>query len=235
MQINLVETYIIHTRPFRDSSAILDCLSREHGLVSLVARGVKKPRSRWYGYIQPFILLQMAWMGKSELKTLTHVEAEVVYPRLNGSKIKIGLYINELLIRLCAHMDPHPQLFHIYDTTLKQIANSTSDINNECILRQYEYLLLEELGYGLDLQEEIVPELLYGFEPGIGIVEAKILRGEQVVVSGASILALKHQQFDTPNKLQEAKKLMRTILGYYLGNKPLQSRKLFFSAVKFVS
>ncbi len=226
----LFETYIIHSRPFRDSSAIVDCLSAEHGLLSLVARGVKKPRSRWYSYMQPFMLLEMGWMGRSELKTLTHVEAQSLYPKLTGAKIKLGLYINELLMRLCVAMDPHPQLFQLYDAALTNLCQSDDAIDNEISLRAFEYQLLAELGYGFDLQKEIVPELLYGFEPGVGVVEAKILRGsEYVVVSGASILALQQQQFTSAALLLEAKKMMRAILGYYLGNKPLQSRKLFYS------
>ncbi|WP_259567004.1 DNA repair protein RecO [Candidatus Berkiella aquae] len=221
---------MIHSRPFRDSSAILDCLSAEHGLMSVVAKGVKKPRSRWHSYVQPFMLLQMGWIGKSELKTLTQVEAQTLYPKLTGPNIKLGLYINELLVRLCAEMDPHPQLFQIYDATLTKIAASDDAVVQEMSLREFEYQLLAELGYGFDLEKEIMPELLYGFEPGVGVVEAKILRGpEQVVVSGASILALQQQQFSTAAQLLEAKKLMRSILSYYLGNKPLQSRKLFYT------
>ncbi|MGE3320325.1 MAG: DNA repair protein RecO [Candidatus Berkiella sp.] len=231
MQVALFESYIIHSRAFRDSSAILDCLSAEHGLISVVARGIKKPRSRWYSYAQPFMRLQMACQGKGELKTLTHVEASILYPTLIGSKIKLGLYINELLHRLCVQMDPHPQLFHIYDETLTHIAQSSKAHEEEMALRAFEYQLLAELGYGIDQQKEIVPELLYGFEPGTGLVEAKILTSEaQVVVSGASILALAGQQFNSATELLEAKKLMRCILNYYLGNKPLQSRKLFFKA-----
>lgn len=227
----MIEAYIIHSRPFRDSSAILDCLSAENGLMSVVARGIKKPRSRWYSYAQPFMLLQMDFIGKSDLKTLTHVEAVALYPKLTGAKIKLGLYINELLVRLCVEMDPHPELFHIYDATLTKLSNSENAVDEETSLREFEYQLLAELGYGFDLEKEIVPELLYGFEPGVGIVEAKILRGpEHVVVSGACILALQHQQFDSAAQRLEAKKLMRSILHYYLGNKPLQSRKLFFTA-----
>jgi len=227
----VVDAYILHSRPFRDSSAILDCISAEHGLISVVARGIKRPRSRWYSYAQPFMRLHMTWIGKGELKTLTQVEADALYPKLMGVKIKLGFYINELLIRLFAEMDPHPQLFEIYDTALIKIAQSDNSIDDETSLREFEYQLLAELGYGFDLEKEIVPELLYSFEPGVGIVEAKILRGpEQVVVSGASILALAHQQFDSAAQRLEAKKLMRFILHYYLGNKPLQSRKLFYSA-----
>ncbi len=225
----MVDAYILHSRPFRDSSAILDCISAEHGLISVVAKGIKRPRSRWYSYAQPFMRLEMTWIGKGELKTLTQVEAESLYPKLMGVKIKLGLYMNELLIRLFAEMDPHPELFAIYDTTLTKIAKSNCPADDETNLREFEYQLLAELGYGFDLEKEIVPELLYGFEPGVGIVEAKILRGpEQVVVSGASILALANQQFDSEAQRLEAKKLMRSILHYYLGNKPIQSRKLFY-------
>src|SRR5687767_3179362 len=115
--------YILHTRPFRETSALLECFSYQHGLVTVVARGVKRPRSQWYALAKPFLLLHLAWIGKGELKTLTQLEIqEGISPLLSGNKIKLGLYLNELLIRLLQRFDPHPGLFTIYDEILRQLA-----------------------------------------------------------------------------------------------------------------
>jgi len=214
-------TYILHIRPFKDSSAIIDCFSQDFGLISLVAKGAKRPRSHWRGFLQPFVALKMSWLGRSELKTLTDIEAETIYPKLVGEKILIGLYLNELLIRLLHRCDAHPALFDFYDKTIGALALADS-ITQQMLLRQFELTLLSELGYGLDLRH-IMPDLLYAYDSSTGIYENAQPNG----ISGATIIALRENQVMTENQLREAKKLMRIVLNYYLGNKPLQSRKLF--------
>jgi DNA repair protein RecO (recombination protein O) len=78
----------------------MECLSKQHGLVSILAKGAKRPRSRLVGKVQPFILLNLSWTGRGELKTLTDLETQNLAPLLTGSKILLGFYINELLLRL---------------------------------------------------------------------------------------------------------------------------------------
>lgn len=240
MKVELTPAYILHTRPFRDSSAIVECLSHQQGLISLIARGAKRPRSQWRGLIQPFIPLQMSWIGHSELKTLTHVEAEKICPKLSGSKILLGLYLNELLMRLLQRFDPHPQLYHDYDAAISAISVLQNNEEQQFILRQFELKLLAELGYGLDLScdaktlQKLEPELLYTYDPNIGIIENSVnLSKDQVVVSGASIIALNNGHFDSA-QLREMKKLMRLVLAHHLGNKSIQSRKLFNPSQKAV-
>ncbi len=242
MKVELAAAYIIHIRPFKDSSALLECLSEMHGLVTLIAKGAKRPRSRMQGLIQPFIPLQLGWVGKGELKTLTQIEAQVLYPKLVGHNILLGLYLNELLIRLLQRHDPHPQLFQDYDHAISTLASSTSDLERQFILRQFELKLLAELGYGLDLTcdvktgEEISPDLLYSYDPTVGIFETSsfISTQQQLAVSGASIIALHKGVCEIESELKEIKKLMRFVLAHYLGNKPIQSRKLFQHTVKVV-
>jgi DNA repair protein RecO (recombination protein O) len=223
--MELTPSYILHIRPFKDSSAILDCFTQQHGLVSMVARGVKRSKSKFYGLIQPFIALQLSWVGKSELKTLIQVESEQWVPTISGQKILVGFYLNELLMRLLARNDPHPTLFTDYDESIKALSAVNSDMAEEMVLRRFELKLLIELGYGLNLTA-IDPELIYAYDPNIGLVEAT---GPKVPhsLSGASIIALREGIYQDENQLREAKKLMRAVLSQYLGKKPLESRKLF--------
>jgi DNA repair protein RecO (recombination protein O) len=233
MKVENVPAYILHSRPFKDSSALLECLTAEHGLVTLIAKGAKRPRSRMQGILQPFILIHVGWVGKSELKTLTHVETQSMSPTLMGQKILLGLYLNEVLMRLLQHLDPHPQLFDDYDNTLRVIATTQSIIEHEFALRQFELKLMAELGYGIDLTrdaktgETIAPELLYAYDPQVGLIEMSHVSTVSVVVSGASIIALHQGQCTNEHQLREVKKLMRYILSLHLGNKPIESRKLF--------
>jgi DNA repair protein RecO (recombination protein O) len=235
MRIEQCPAYILHSRPFKDTSVIIDCLSRQHGLVSLIAKGAKRPRSRLVGKLQPFILLSLSWVGRSELKTLTEVETQNLSPVLTGSKILLGFYLNELILRLLQKMDPHPQLFTDYSQTLEELTQATDKDNEQTVLRYFELKLLAELGYGLDLnmdgqsQEMIFPELLYAYDPAVGLFEAQGIgrASHEVVVSGGTLIALREKKTLTQTALKEAKGLMRFVLNHYLGEKPLQSRKLF--------
>lgn len=230
----LCNAYILHIRPYKDSSAILECLTEQHGLISLLAKGAKRPKSRLYGILRPFILLEIAWVGRSELKTLTVAEAPSLFPLLTADKIALGLYLNELLINLMQRLDPHPLLFNAYHQAITELSLADK-FKQQIVLRQFEKTLLAQMGYGLELtinaqtKEKIIAELLYGYDPAIGIFEASVLSSnkENILVSGASLLALENSKFTTETELQEAKKFMRHILAYYLGNKPLHSRKLF--------
>ena len=46
MRVEAQPVYILHSRPYRESSALLECLSRDHGRIGLVARGIRREHSR---------------------------------------------------------------------------------------------------------------------------------------------------------------------------------------------
>lgn len=238
MRISQEPAYILHIRPFKDSSVIIDCLSHQHGLVSLIAKGAKKPRSRLVGKIQPFILLLLSWVGRNELKTMTEVETQNLAPLLSGHKILLGFYINELILRLLQKMDPHPNLFIDYGHALEDLAKVKEKEEEQALLRYFELKLLAELGYGLDLHhdgqtgEAILPELLYAYDPLLGLYEAQGMSQSKQIVSGATLIALRENALIQENALREAKLLMRHVLNHHLGERPLQSRKLFQSYSK---
>ena len=56
-RIQLAPAYILHHRPYRDTSRILDVLTRDHGRLTLFARGVRGPKARLAAALQPFRLL----------------------------------------------------------------------------------------------------------------------------------------------------------------------------------
>ena len=123
MRVNLQPAYVLHSRPYRDSSALLEVLTPEHGRISLVARGVRNRSRRGSGaaQLQPFVPLLLSFTGRGELKTLTAKETVGAAISLRGERMFSGLYINELLVRLLHRHDPHPQLFALYGQTLEAL------------------------------------------------------------------------------------------------------------------
>ncbi|MEP5568378.1 MAG: DNA repair protein RecO, partial [Halioglobus sp.] len=153
MRVSLQPTYILHSRPYRDTSLILEVLCAEHGRISLVSKGARRRTKGGSNaaLLQPFVPLLLSFSGRSEMKTLTHVEAAGVAPQLRGERLFSGMYMNELLMRLLHRHDPHPQLFAAYGAALGELADAAPV---EATLRRFELGLLEELGYGFSLLED---------------------------------------------------------------------------------
>ncbi|NIR62124.1 MAG: DNA repair protein RecO [Gammaproteobacteria bacterium] len=227
-RVALQPAYVLHQRPFRNTSLLLELLTPGHGRVGLVARGVRTQRSRLRPLLQAFRPLLVSWSGRGELGTLTGVEGAERAPSLQGRALLAGFYLNELLVRLLGRHDPHADLFTAYHDALQALAGSWG----EAALRIFEKRLLQALGYGLVLEHEVErgralePEALYCYRLEHGPVPAKA--GEAgLTVHGATLLALARERLESARALREAKALTRAALGLYLGDRPLKSRDLF--------
>lgn len=227
--------YLLHQRPYRESSALLEVFTETHGRVGLVARGVRSTKSKRRGELQPFRALRLSWQARGELGTLTEVEADGVTSPLHGRALYSGFYLNELLVRLLARHDPHPQLFAAYRTALSAFMQGDAV---EPVLRLFEMRLLQEAGYALQLEfevetgEPVEADGLYDYHLEAGPVSVDNETAGGFVFRGASLLAMAREELSQPEVLQDAKRLMRSALKLYLGDKPLKSRELFASVAQ---
>jgi len=226
-RIQLEPAYVLHSRSFRETSLIVEAFTREYGRVAVVARGVKSARSRRRNILQPFRPLLLSWNQKSDLGTLTGVDQVASPPALQGQALYCGLYLNELLMRLLHRGDPHIEVFERYRQILSELA---SDASPQPLLRVFEKHLLEAIGYAMILDREhnggaeIQPESWYEYQPQRG-PELRSGPGKNRV-SGATLLAL-HAEDLHEDDLPELRMLMRSVIGYHLGDKPLASLSLF--------
>ena len=225
--------FVLHTRPYRDSSMLVEFFARRYGRVSLVARGArgrKQQDGSTAALLQLFAPVACSWSGRSELKTLVHCESEGVALRLRGTRMYSGLYLNELLSRLLHHDDPHEVLFDAYRATLLALAG---DAGEETVLRRFEFMLLESLGYGFELGvdgmsgDPISAEGWYHYDHDYGLVRATAGQGGQRPrFRGADLQQIERGDFSGASR-SCAKQLLRQVLSSHLGDKPLKSRELF--------
>jgi DNA repair protein RecO (recombination protein O) len=230
MRISLQPAYVLHQRPYRETSLLLEVFSLEHGRVGVVARGVRRAKSPLRPLLQAFRPLLMSWSGRGELMSLVGAEAGGTIPCLKGRGLLSAFYVNELIMRLLHRSDPYPELYRMYESTLSGLARLDDE---EAILRVFEKRLLATLGYGLSLDADaITGEPLragrrYRYLADQGPVgEAQEGMGG-VLVDGEVLLALRREVLDAPDLLAQSKRLMRYVLRTYLGDKPLASRELF--------
>ncbi|MBI3772680.1 MAG: DNA repair protein RecO [Gammaproteobacteria bacterium] len=227
--------YILHRRPYRDTSHILDVFTEEHGRLGLVARG-GRGRREWQGLLQPFVPLLLSWSGRGELATLTAIESAGAAHSLAGTPLLCGFYLNELLLRLLQRFDPHAQLFNVYATTLSVLARVNENPGEiEWGLRIFERDLLQELGYGLVLDHDVetgdpIQETeTYRYVLGHGPVWCEsdlVEHAADAMLHGHSLLALHQGQCHDPGSLREVKRLMRAAIDQQLAGRPLHSRRL---------
>lgn len=227
--VYLQPAFILQQRKYRETSLIIDALTRDFGRVSVLAKGVRKIKSKSAGILQPFIPLSMSYVGKAELKTLSAVERRVgsgekirAYSELQGLALYCGFYINELVTCFLHKYDPHPEVFDCYSECLFALADGSG--GREAALRQFELNLMENVGYGLALElddtgKAIKPSAKYGFNVGRGAVES--VNG---AFAGKTLLALSAGELTDPQVLSEAKILMRSVIDVYLQGRQLKSR-----------
>jgi len=219
--------YVIHSRPYRESSLILSLFCREYGLVSAVCRGGKSVRK---SLPRSFSLLQSSWVGKAELKTLKSFEIlEAGF--ITGKSLYVGLYLNELLERLACEGQPLMAVFDRYHHLVRALQQGAGDAV-EPLLRMFEYTLLSEMGYGFALNldassgEPVIADSYYEFVPLHGLVLSGALAGRERF-PGDHLLEISEMRLSDSGVRQTAKRLMRLALAPHLGRDSIRSRELF--------
>ncbi len=227
--MHLHECYILHRRDYRNSSLLLELFSKELGRLPAIAKGVKSARSKKQGELQCFHPLQLGLVGRGEIRSVTTIDADHRPYRLTGKALYCGLYLSELLMRMTARNDPHPELFEQYKQALAALAGNDK---YDHILRYFEINMLDTLGYGLLLNcqatgEPLLPDHRYHYQIEHGPIPIATGNIDGMTVHGSTLLALSRGEPFAHAAAQEAKRLMRSVLAHYLGTKPLKSRELF--------
>ena len=225
----LNHAFVLHTRQYRESSVIVEFFTLEQGRLSAMARGAKRPKSQTRALLQPFLPLRVSFGGRGDLATLTHIEMQHSDLSLQGRGVIYGFYLNELLMRVLLPAEEMPSLFEAYQQTLLGLA---AELTVEPLLRYFELQLLQELGYGLDLEYDvdnhpITAEHHYHFDgKGHFIFTESVQSKDHYVFEGESLVQLRQQQLAQGQALRDCKVLMRLALAPLLGTKPLKTREL---------
>jgi DNA repair protein RecO (recombination protein O) len=221
--------FLLHRRPYRETSYLLDIFTLELGKIALVAKGVRGSKSDKKSLLQSFQPLLLSVYGKLELKNLRQVEAKGPALVLSGNSLFSAMYLNEVLNRLLGVEQAHSELFERYERSLTALSQQKQI---EPVLREFEFGLLDDLGYGLDFSSEwqsgeaIEPALYYTLvlEHGFQLLSAADRTGNCFL--GENLQNIAHNQWDK-GSLNSAKRIARMALAPLLGQKPLKSRELF--------
>ena len=236
-RVQLQPAYLLHRRPFKNTSMLVDFFCLDYGMVRAVTKGARRENSKPRALLQLFQPLLVSFSGRGEVKTVTGVESGLSAIKLNGERLFSGMYVNELLARLLLHHVEHTALYGHYQESLIALQGE-ADVQS--ILRRFELKLLAELGYGINLhtdchsREPIDGDASYRFTPDVGFelaatgaAEVATTRGSSHLFAGEHLIALRQMDLGDAAIAKSAKRLLRIALGAHLGDKPLNSRSLF--------
>lgn len=231
---DLQPAYVLHTRPYRETSQIVDFITPEFGRVSAVARGARRSKSCQQSLLQPFGRVLISWYGKGELKTLKGVEDQYARLTLQGNALFSGLYVNELLVRLLKAQDHCEGLFEAYEELIRKLATVPAI---EPVLRNFEQRLLEELGYAIpfpdtfnDNENQLSDETIYYYATDghfIRLAGPPQLEQRLRCFYARELKAISENDYKEAAILSSAKRLMRLAFTPLLGGRTLHSRELF--------
>ncbi|MDI1301046.1 MAG: DNA repair protein RecO [bacterium] len=221
----MLHAFFLHTRPYRETSLLVDVFTAESGRMSAVMRGGRRVKGGGAQLFQPLVI-EIA--GVTELKTIRRAEMAGMALMLKGTALFSAFYLNEILIRLLPREEPQQALFVAYADALGQLAENADPA---ALLRTFECGLLDSLGYGIDFMhdsdsgETVSASCGYDFHPERGFTRSRGLHA----VSGAVLQLLAAGNFAEPAAALAAKRINRLALARLLGNKPLKSRELFLA------
>jgi DNA repair protein RecO (recombination protein O) len=224
-RIQLAPGYILHHRPYRDTSRIFEVVTRDHGRLSLFARGVRGPKAKLASILQPFQMLLLSWTGRGEAAQLTGAESAQAAPPVPAACLMASFYLNELLMKLTTRHDPIPAVFDTYHEALESLRHG-APLERE--LRVFEKRLLEALGYGLDLDSEaqtgkpIEPNEYYHFRPEQGLVPT--VADAAGALAGHSLIGLANEHLSSARELEDSRRVLQAALAQCLEGRPLATR-----------
>ncbi|RLA08803.1 MAG: DNA repair protein RecO [Gammaproteobacteria bacterium] len=221
--------FIMHHINYGNNSKILKLLSRDYGMISLLAKGAKQSKKHKFLCLQPFTALAVSYRDNQKLSVASKWEAtDNRYHRLKGVKLMSAIYLNELIYRLLPHSLGCPVIFYLYKNTLKDL---NQNINIHQVLRNFEFSLIEFLGFGLDFSydfkntEPIKKDCFYHIFPQRGVTIAydkKLLS-----YSGSIILQLLQKKYDVAVNYWQIKEIAKTLIRPHLTKQLLSINNVF--------
>ena len=225
--VNQTEAILLHSRNYSETSLICELFTRKHGRVSVIAKGARSKKNKFQNIAAPNILASVNYSGKSELKTLVSWE-EITHFSILGKNLKILLYLNELIFKLLEKENKQDRIFESLIDFYKVLVSGDPK-NIEIALREFEYFLICELGYGFnflydDNGKKIVREKTYYFHPAQGFSEKPL--NNFLKVSGIDIIDFTNGKITSSSARSKIRKIMQLAISY-IAEKPLNAGLIF--------
>ena len=110
------EAVVLRSIRYAEADRVLHLYSREHGRLNAIAKGSRRPRSRFGGRLEPFFRLDLVlYRGRGELATVTAAHTVDAHPHLRGSGLALGAAARacDAMLRLLDSTEPNPAAYNL--------------------------------------------------------------------------------------------------------------------------
>jgi DNA repair protein RecO (recombination protein O) len=110
------EAVVLRSIRYAEADRILHLYSAERGRIGAIAKGARRPKSRFGGRLEPFFRLDlMLHEGRGELLTVTQVATVDGYPRLraSGAALAAGARACDAVLRLLDSAEPNRPAYNL--------------------------------------------------------------------------------------------------------------------------
>lgn len=170
-----VEAIVMRHSDWGESDRLLTLFTRELGKLRVIAKGVRKPRSRKAGHLEPLTQVSLLLARGRDLPIVTQAETINPFTPLKDDLLLLGYasYLIELLDRFTIEEEENQALYRILADSLMRLSDGDDAF---CVLRYYELRLLDLVGFRPQLfhcaacQREIQPEDQFFSAEGGGVL-----------------------------------------------------------------
>ena len=119
---------ILARRNFGEADRILVIYSKDFGRISLIAKGIRRPKSKKRGHVEIFSLVNFQAVSGHGMDTMTEAELVDDFKEVRKSlnKISLAYYFAEVIERITHEGEPNTELFDLIIEFLKKLKKTNS-------------------------------------------------------------------------------------------------------------
>lgn len=219
MRVDWQPALILHKRAYRETSLQLDLLTQDHGLISLIAKGVTGPKKHILrSQLQPLQHLKICYQQKADLGYLNQSELLSDAIVLDGERLMAGLYLNELVLKLCPRHDADPELYALLLNARNELS---TDGDLAWIVRRFERDIIAHLGYMTPwsfLANDVSIEIdgYYRIHPELGILNSAI--DEPGAMRGLDIIDFNEDRQPSKSSMPKWRSILHQVISQHIGH-----------------
>lgn len=148
--MNIIKTdgIILRSQDYLETSKIIVCYTKDQGKITLIAKGARRPKSKFGGALDLLNHIHLVYYSKEnrELQLLSQAEIYFSFQSVSGdmSRLSLAMATAEMINQLELKEEPNTQLFGYLSETLTAIEKAKTP---ELILYQFIWRWLELSGF----------------------------------------------------------------------------------------
>ena len=153
------EAINLKSYPLNDNDSIVVMFSKTKGLLSAVAKGAKRPKSKLGARIQTFVANQMMLFEGKNLDTIAQAQSLNTFSKIRNDldKLSYSMYIAELVNNFCSkdfnQDENYENIYNLIFNSYEKIANATKKEEVLLTTLKFQIKLMQNLGWGLDFTD----------------------------------------------------------------------------------